>query len=826
MTVDYYRRCPSCGTENKPQVMRCACGALLAGVDLLNRQPLSEATVSAVEPAPPQAGVTTQTPASAAICAFEDCGQSNPTGSKTCLYCNRPLTQVAGAGDQLQSLISLPGKLKDQYRILRPLTTSGAEAELLLVQSLTGEPAIVAKIYRHGVHPKAEVLQRMARVDPKYCVRVLETGTAQGYAYELMEYCESGSLRDLLRSGPMAGDPLREVVRQVTGAIVAVHAAGLLHRDLKPANILVRALQPLELVLTDFGISSVIEATQRFTGTARTLPYASPESLSGVIDIKADYWALGIIILESILGKHPFAGLSEPVVLHHLTTRGIDLAEVSDRSFKKLLRGLLIRDPKNRWSANEIARWLANDPSLAEPLEQGAAHSFEQPYRLGQEVCYSPEQLAVALSRNWAEGVADIGNGLLLTWFREVQVDQNVVRMLIDLRHDSRMPVDLQLLQLILQLAPGIPPVWRGEPLGLRVVLMHANDALNGDVDAAHWLHQLHQYRVLQAYAKAGNEECADIVQRWSDAADLFDGAWEYGLARIKSTAHATNSPAQAYPDVHQLLYGKSDPDRPALANMHARLLAVAYDSVWAQRLRSRLTADLTTLTVHCPWLLDLGDPQTLAAADLLVLESLLPEARRVADRQLEADARALEAQADECKAMSNEYQNVLVQIQSAGRASLIAPAGCSDLAACVEHYFDLVARIVASGRSDLPWQQMTKSVARAKPVISQLRERVEKLIERRAQNVGWLSREVAIFVVAALLLLPILLHGLFPSLANAPIGYLMSAGILAIGAWRLLPMVFLTREIRELVAKLSTWTRPVVTPASKVHGSARNGQK
>jgi hypothetical protein len=417
--------------------------------------------------------------------------------------------------------------------------------------------------------------------------------------------------------------------------------------------------------------------------------------------------------------------------------------------------------------------------------------------------------------------VADIGNGLLLTWFREVQVDQNVVRMLLDLRHESRMPVDVQLLQLILQLAPGIPPVWRGEPLGLRVVLMHANDALNGDVEAAHWLHQLHQYRVLQAYAQAGNAECADIVQRWSDAADQFDQAWVDGLARIKAKASAPNS-AEPYPDVHQMLYGKSEPDRPALAKLHARFLAVAYDAVWAQRLRARLTADLATLTLHCPWLVDLGDPLSMALADLLVLESLLPEARKVAERQLQADARALQEQADECTAMGVEFQSVLAEIQSAGRASLIAPAGANNLATSVERYFDLVTRIIASGRSDLPWQQMSKSVARAKPLIGQLRTKVEQLIERRAQNAGWLSREVAIFVAAALLLLPMLLHGLFPALVNVPIGYLALTAVFAVAAWRLLPMVFLMRDIRDLSSKLSTWTRSVAVAAGKV----RDAQK
>jgi hypothetical protein len=164
---------------------------------------------------------------------------------------------------------------------------------------------------------------------------------------------------------------------------------------------------------------------------------------------------------------------------------------------------------------------------------------------------------------------------------------------------------------------------------------------------------------------------------------------------------------------------------------------------------------------------------------------------------------------------MGIEFQNVLAQIQSAGCASLFAPAGASDLAASVERYFDLVARIVALGRPDLPWQQMSKTVARAKPVLTQLRVKVEQLIERRAANAGWLSREVAIFVALSLFLLPIFV--------NVRIVYLLLAAVVAVAAWRLLPMIILMREIRELAGKLSTWTRPMATLAGKARDKTRN---
>src|ERR1043166_9592182 len=272
--------------------MRCGCSALLAGVDLVRKGMAS---------APLDSSQTTPSLPQAVTCPYQDCGQSNPPGSATCLYCNRALADNAALspGGRAHSLLGLPAALKDRFSILRPLPTHGAEAELLVVQAHGGGPERIAKVYRHGIQPRREVQERIARIHPRHRVEVLESGSSEGYAYELLEYCTHGSLRERLDSGPLDSAQLHVVVRELAAAIAGVHAAGLVHRDLKPENVLVRAEQPLVLVLTDFGIASVLDATQRFTSTARTLPYASPESLSGVMDGKADYWALGMITLEA-----------------------------------------------------------------------------------------------------------------------------------------------------------------------------------------------------------------------------------------------------------------------------------------------------------------------------------------------------------------------------------------------------------------------------------------------------------------------------------------------------------------------------------------------
>lgn len=783
--AEYIRECPTCGAENAPDVMRCACGAMLAGVDLVRK---------GMQPAPAQ----TPAPSDAAnldvVCPFADCGQANPPGSLSCRYCNRPLTRDGEpALGSSPGLMTLPAALKDRYDIVQVLPATGAEAELLIVQPREGEPRRVAKIYRHGIAPKREVMERVARIESAHLVQVLESGTSEGYAYEVMEYCARGSLRERLAAGRLSGPQLLAMIGELAAAIASVHAAGLVHRDLKPGNILVRGEQPLRLVLTDFSIASVLEGTQRFTSAAHTLPYASPESLSGVVDGKSDYWALGMIVLEAALGKHPFAGLSEAVILHHLTTRSVDVGGIEDRNLKKLLRGLLLRDPNARWGQEHLRRWLSGDLSLAEPVDQGPAAGFGEPYRIADHVCATPEQLAVALSRNWAVGVSDLGNGQLLAWFRNVQKDQNVVRLLIEMNFERKLHIDMQLLKLILHLAPGIPPVWRGESIELQAILDRATLALNGDEDAAHWLNVLYRHRVLETYAQAGNPSAADIVQRWNQASDRFDAAWVRQLALIKHKA-----PGRADDEVvdwDAARFGATGPTRPSLSSLHPRLLAITYDPAWAERLRRRLLAELTGLMVHCPWLAELGDPLRMDGMSLLVLESLLPEAKIATERQTKANARRQEEAAADCRAKASELATIFSDLKTATGGAIPTAAGCRELSEQLGRFFNLAAEIRASGRSDAPWLEMRKSMMRREPIVKRLQALLDQLSERLAVNSGWLNgRMLTVMILATLV---------GPEFLGPQFYWVLLAIAVGVVAWRLVPNVVLMREVRALSQKL-----------------------
>lgn len=781
MSQDYIRLCPSCGTENEASVLRCVCGALLTGVDLSVKGAAPAVPEPAREPAWEPVAAAQEGP----ICPFEDCGQPNPPGATTCLYCNRPLENEPQA-EAPTTLVNLPSALRERYRIVRPLPTSGAEAELLVVEPVAGGEACVAKIYRHGIHPKAEVQERLKRIDPAHKVRLLDSGLSDGFTWELMEYCPEGSLRGMLKDGPLAAPLVRQLAAELGAAVAAVHEVKLIHRDLKPENVLIRHRAPLDLVLTDFGISSLQDATVLFTGVARTLSYGAPETIAGVLDSKADYWSLGLILLEACLGRHPFAELSDAVILHRLTTRSMDLGAVRDPGLRALLRGLLLRDPKRRWGRAEVARWLAGDLTLSEPTEEAADLGSRKPYRIGDEDCFTADQLAVALAKNWKLGASDLNNGLLSKWFREQLHDQNLVRFLIDLNDEPGVPADVRLLRLIVHLAPGLPPVWRGESIALGAVLARAGLALKGSREAADWLVDVQSCRVLETYAAAGDPELADMVDRWGRGLADFNATWDATAENIRIPPPG----GVVYFDDVAFGRGGTSLKRPPAGLLAARLLALAYDKGWERRLRELLVTEFARLQADCPWLEKIGNPKDCAPPRLLVLHAALQEARHHAARAREVKAAADEERAGRLLARRQEAVLLLESVRQLASGFWYGDDTCHELGEKLEAYFSLLADVRSDASVEEVAQALRTRLMRAEPYATRLRRLLDELVERRMVNRGWFNRNSAQFAGA----------GAFLLMVFVPTWLLPFMGALGlVAAWRLLPNLLTIRQMQRL---------------------------
>jgi serine/threonine-protein kinase len=161
-----------------------------------------------------------------------------------------------------------------------------------------------SSIMRERFQREAEAARQLSH---KHIVGVLDFGhTKAGLPFLVMDLVEGTNLAVVLSKGPMAGDRVIRIARQLCEGLDHAHSRGVIHRDFKPDNILLVNEGPDEQVkIADFGLalSSNIETRLTMTGVACTPAYAAPEQLrGGAIDSRVDLYALGTTMYEMLTG--------------------------------------------------------------------------------------------------------------------------------------------------------------------------------------------------------------------------------------------------------------------------------------------------------------------------------------------------------------------------------------------------------------------------------------------------------------------------------------------------------------------------------------------
>lgn len=358
-----------------------------------------------------------------------------------------------------------PGAAFGQYHLVQPLKVVSAEADLWLVENRARQIYRVLKLYRYGVVPKPEIIQALRHLRREDIVEIIETGEIYGRQYEIQEYIEHGSLSDLIRQRKVGAAHAKVILEKLCSSLTHLHNINVLHRDIKPSNILVRSLNPLDVVLTDFGISSVSDHSLHLTTVNRTAAYCAPEALTGVIAKASDWWSVGMIMLELVCGYHPFAGLSEQAINFQLVSKGVQVPETLPEEWRTLIRGLLTRDQGRRWGSNEVKQWLRGKMDIPVYADEGeAAHTTApvKPYRFGNIDCTNPMDLAVAMAQDWEQAVRHFGRGMITEWIKNHLYDQQLTSILLDIAQDPELNADQRVTAALLAMHPEMPLVYHG----------------------------------------------------------------------------------------------------------------------------------------------------------------------------------------------------------------------------------------------------------------------------------------------------------------------------------------------------------------------------
>jgi hypothetical protein len=253
-----------------------------------------------------------------------------------------------------------------RYRPLRPLGTGGSGSVWLARDEQTGLDVALKIVAREGkAAARAErEAAAAARLRHPACLRAYAFARDSRNVYIAYEFVPGRTFREVLRAGELTDAAAIEACAQVCDGLAHAHAAGILHRDVKPSNVLLADGDRVSTRLLDFGLARMAEAE---TLTAQgdvpgTLAYISPERLAGEDATEAsDVWAVGVMLWESLAGRHPFWQTSLLETARAIEQGAPPLATLRPDLPKGLLQLVdrsLSLSPSRRPSAAELAQGL------------------------------------------------------------------------------------------------------------------------------------------------------------------------------------------------------------------------------------------------------------------------------------------------------------------------------------------------------------------------------------------------------------------------------------------------------------------------------------
>ncbi|HAF23842.1 MAG TPA: hypothetical protein DCK93_13220, partial [Blastocatellia bacterium] len=221
-----------------------------------------------------------------------------------------------------------PGTRLGRYEI-RAQLGAGGMGEVYLAQDTRLERTVALKVLPAEV---ASVRQRMDRfvqeakaasaLNHPNILTIHEIEEADATYFIATEFIDGVTLRKHMANTEMKLADVLDVAIQVTSALSAAHAAGIVHRDVKPENIMLRRDGIVKVL--DFGLAKLTERQKSATDTEAltralvntgpgmvmgTAAYMSPEQARGqAVDARTDIWSVGVVLYEMVTAHAAFVG--------------------------------------------------------------------------------------------------------------------------------------------------------------------------------------------------------------------------------------------------------------------------------------------------------------------------------------------------------------------------------------------------------------------------------------------------------------------------------------------------------------------------------------
>ncbi len=257
------------------------------------------------------------------------------------------------------------GRLIDGRYVVESMIGQGGMGVVLKARHKFTSAQVALKMLQPDLQMNEEAKERFLReaqtpttIGHAGIVQVHDAGvTPEGELYLAMELLTGRTLRQAMYP-TLPPQVARRILLELLDALGAAHARGIIHRDLKPENVFLAG--PTNTVkLLDFGIAKMVQAGRTAAGMMLgTLSYMAPEQLSdaSTVDVRADLWAVGVMVYEMLTGKLPFRGTQLAEIMTALATQepdpiGVYLPEATP-SMKAFFASALAKDRNHRFASS------------------------------------------------------------------------------------------------------------------------------------------------------------------------------------------------------------------------------------------------------------------------------------------------------------------------------------------------------------------------------------------------------------------------------------------------------------------------------------------
>jgi serine/threonine-protein kinase len=235
----------------------------------------------------------------------------------------------------MRAAMASTGEQLGRYHLVRKLATGGmAEIFLAKVVGPGGfEKSLVIKRILPNLAKDPEFVSMFlqeARLAAQFAhpsvVQIFDFGEVDGSYFLAMEYVDGPNLRTVLKSSPDRRLPLAlgaRIIEEACEGLAYVHDftdpngahLGLMHCDVSTDNMLIARNGTVKVV--DFGLATT--STQMASSTPGTvkgkIAYMPPEQIIGEADLRADVYALGVILYELAAGTRPYEQMPDQQLL-------------------------------------------------------------------------------------------------------------------------------------------------------------------------------------------------------------------------------------------------------------------------------------------------------------------------------------------------------------------------------------------------------------------------------------------------------------------------------------------------------------------------------